>query len=894
MIREFMCSATIAIAAFAASASVFDDARVWWRFDNGGADGAVVQKNEIHDARDATAAVPTQLYGAQGGPLWSRMDVRLPTQRRTVGSTALYLPCETRYTTTNQFFQANMLFDGIQVDSKEVSVVTRVMFDGNDVVSADAVLFNNGYNWTDYVSQAFGFKKGSATRGPGTIYYPYMFVARTYPGGSAMKLAMSVGQWYDVAYTIRLGEDGTNYVTFVVSGDGGLRQQSVALASNYASGPAKTYTRVGAMGTRTGWSDYSPVISQNSADVYKNFSGWVHQLAVWDRVLTIDEIKEAFGTAEPNVGDAYADAVHWWRFDRDINGDGVMQTNEFRDVRFWGGTGADAYARAHIVPTETNGFFGGPLWTNASVYLPGRGVTVQSPCLHFPAVVNVTTNADDEEIHSVRATWVDVPRAAIAGSQTVIARICPALLPGVRSNNIGYFYNNGLNWGDWSGYEVGLARNGSDTSGTNLVPAITIARSTYYFTGLPVWSDEWCDIAFSITDAGTDAEGNDLPDSVTAVVCDRGRGFRSQTISIASNAYTSYGTFTQIRFGAETGQDVFNDFWNATTQTRINNGNYAKCFNGLIHQVATWDRALTVDEIAAAFGHPNNMVMGVGVADGTSGEFAAAGEGSRDWTLGEAWHDMAASVDAAHPDLTIRFTPDTNNLQLVHVLHLKTAAVGTGAQKALLTLNLNGKALASAKQVGSNDDLWAIVPKRLLANGENALTISYKGGPAPSVAIDKVEIGGSWQLGVDDGVNHEFAQEGSGRGVHYYVGNRNLLNMIRSTTSSTRDSYIHFYLPPEIATNHAYTFTSRYNDESSPAVNTNSFRILLNGVEKYRSPVQGLNKNDGIAFEVGKGELLPGWNTLNQQFLDSVGWMTFDFFQLGISDYTPGTFLIAR
>ena len=65
-------------------------------------------------------------------------------------------------------------------------------------------------------------------------------------------------------------------------------------------------------------------------------------------------------------------------------------------------------------------------------------------------------------------------------------------------------------------------------------------------------------------------------------------------------------------------------------------------------------------------------------------------------------------------------------------------------------------------------------------------------------------------------------------------------------------------------------------------------------MEKYRSPVQGLTTNDGIAFEVGKGELLPGWNTLNQQFLDSVGWMTFDFFQLGISDYTPGTFLIAR
>ncbi|MBO7688851.1 MAG: hypothetical protein J6V72_20895, partial [Kiritimatiellae bacterium] len=75
---------------------------------------------------------------------------------------------------------------------------------------------------------------------------------------------------------------------------------------------------------------------------------------------------------------------------------------------------------------------------------------------------------------------------------------------------------------------------------------------------------------------------------------------------------------------------------------------------------------------------------------------------------------------------------------------------------------------------------------------------------------------------------------------------------------------------------------------------TNSFRILLNDVEKYRSPVQGLNKYDPIAFDVNKGEMRPGWNTLNQQFLDSSGYMTFDFFQLDISDYFPGTILFVR
>ena len=893
--RRHMALLALCACVGTAAASVFDDARLWWKFDNGGEDGAVVQKSEIHDVRNPSAAVPSAVYGAQGGPLWSRMNVRLPTQRKTVNSTALYAPCETRYTTTNQCYQASLEFSNIQVDSKNITVVARIMHDGNAVSSADCVLFFNGYNWGDRISQAFGFIKGSSTRGPTTLFYPYAFLAKSYPGGSAgdKRLAMSVGQWYDVAYSLRLGEDGTNYMTFVVSGDNGFRQQTIALASVYADGPAKTTSRLPGMARHTGWTNYSPSLSQNTGDAFKHFSGWVHQLAVWDRTLTVDEIKEAFGTAREDDCDPYADALHWWKFDRDINGDGFVQTNEVRDARYWGGTNANAYAFAHMVPNAMGGPTGGPLWQNASVYLPARGVTVQSPCMDFPVTTNVTVNASDETIYSAWSTRIDLPRAAVSGSSTVIARIRPQLQYGGLPGANAYYYNNGLDWGNWSGYEVGLARSGN-TFGTNFIPTICIAHSTYNFSNLTMVTNEWYDIAFSITDAGTDAEGNDLTDSVTAVVCSKAHGLHSQTVSISTNAYTTYRVYGQIRLGGEVGYAGLTDYYNATTKATINNANATKCYNGQIHQVAVWDRALTVDEIAAAFGHPNNMVMGVGTADGASGEFAAAGEGSYDYTLSEAWHDMAGAVDADHPDLTIRFTPAANNIAHVQALHLRTAAVGTGAQRARLTLKVNGRKLASAKDVGSDEDLWLMMSKSLLTSGVNTLTLSYAGGPASSIAIDKVEIGGSWQVGADNGYNTEFSQEGSGRSSNYYVGNRYLPNMIRSTTSGARNTFIHFYMPAELATNHCFTFKSRYNAESASTATTNSFRILLNNVEKYRSPVQGLNRDDPFGFEVNKGEMLPGWNTFNQQFLDSSGYMTFDFFQLDISDYFPGTILFIR
>ena len=285
--------------------------------------------------------------------------------------------------------------------------------------------------------------------------------------------------------------------------------------------------------------------------------------------------------------------------------------------------------------------------------------------MDFPIVTNVSVNASGDTIYSAWLTRLDVPRAAISGSSTVIARIRPQIHYGALPGVYGYFYNNGLDWGNWSGYEVGLARNGngtSGTSGTNLILGICIAHSSYYFGNLTLVTNEWYDVAFIVNDAGKDAEGHDLTDSVTAVLCSKAHGFKSQTQNISTNAYTTYKTYGQIRIGGEGGYSAPVDYYNATTKAAINNANGTKSFNGQIHQVAVWDRALTLDEVAAAFGHPNNMVMGVGIADGTSDEFAADGEGSRDWTLNEAWHDMAASVDAAHPDLTIRFTPAANNV----------------------------------------------------------------------------------------------------------------------------------------------------------------------------------------------------------------------------------------
>ena len=874
--------------------SVFDDAKAWWRFDQGGADGSVVQASEIHDARNASAAVPASVWGSRGGPLWSVQNVRLPSQHKSVKSTALYLPCDTR--TENgaaQCYQANALFgSGLQMHGDNVTVVARVRLEGNDVCAADCLLWNNAFNWNEKFGSAFGFIKTSGQRGNGTTYFPYAFVGNlSFGNATADKpLTLKIGEWYDVAYLYWVDEvDGTRYdnVKFVVAGDSGVRTHAIRKASTRLTSATSAYGRLGVQSENKAWKNYNTTISSNTGGEFKNFNGWVHQLALWERTLTMDEVLEAFGRPAANeTHDVYAEAANWWKFDKDVNGDGIVQTDEIREVRHW-----DTMSECGAVAGVMSGPSGGPVWTNMNVYLPGKGVTVNSDCLYFPIATNIYVNGNGDTVYQSWPSTLTIPNSARTGSYTLMARIYPEQLVGGPSGHDAVIYDNALNWGNWSGAEFGI-NSGNDKTGNTFYPRAVLAHTWYNFTSLTMRTNTWYDIAFSVTDNGYDAQGNALTDTMLVAVQDAEHGFRTQTMSISTNAYTFYASWAgAAQLGSQNRFTALTDFWNATTKKEIGSGNSAKSYRGVIHQFAIWDRALTADEITAAFNHPCNMVMGVGSADGASSEFATSG-GSYDYTLGEDWHGMAGALDATHDELTIRFTPDANNLKLVHALHVRTAAAGTAAgQTATLSATLNGKTVASPKAVGAFDDFWSFVPKSALVAGQNVLKLKYRGGTAASVAIDNVEMVGSWQLGQENNSDGEFVQEGSGRADDMLIGNRNMKSLPRALTTTHKTKDFTFYVPAELAENQEFDFATRlYNKAANEA---GTYRILLNGVEKYATPASGLAKGEYARFSIEKGEIAAGWNKIRLEYTSSTGWITFDFFRLSL-EWHNGTILIIR
>ena len=902
---------TIAIAAFglfastaakaeASSPSVFDDAKAWWKFDQGGADGTVATTSEIHDARDPSRNKPTALYGSQGGPLWSVMDVRLPYQRRTVRSTALHFPCAKQKTTTDQCWYTSLAFSGLQYHGNGLTVVARVRLEGNGIVESDTILWNNAFYWNNNYGSAVGFRKiNSGAANPNLTYSPYAFVAQNTCGNDKADrtIQMKVGEWYDVAYL--LSEEtvgGTRYdvVTFVVADVGGLKTHTIRKVSKRVASADTYFTRMAAMNQNEGWRDYNATdMTKNTSDNFKNFDGWIHQMAVWHRKLSLDEVKEAFGLpAEHPEQDVYAEANNWIRFDKHITGDGKLQSDEIRDVRSWNG---QQDGTPPVV--SQNGPQGGPVWTNVTVDLPGRGVSISSPCLYFPVATSTRKNESGETIHSAWITGVDIGNITRAGSYTVMARIYPMKQIECPSGLRTFFFNNGLEWNSESGSEFGF-KNLVDTTGNTFYPVVTLRHSTWNADSLMMSAGNWYDIAFSITDNGFDETGKALKDSVLVAVQDVQHGFRSQTITV--DALTTYDAWWgKCVLGAESTFDKLTDFYNATTKKEINSANSRKGFHGFIHAFAIWNRALTKEEIASAFSHPNNMVMGVGTANGSGNEFAGTG-GSYDCTVdatGRIWRDMAGTLDGEHPELTLRFTPAADQKLMAQYLHVKSAAVGAAdGETAQLTFRLNGRRIASTAEVGAYDDLWCLLPMRSIRDGENVLQIAYAGGTAASFALDSAEIVGAWQLGENDGSDSELAPEDSSQAApDFMIGNRRLKHVVRGVNANWRDNYLHFYVPAEIAAKHAHAFKLAVASKSEQSGSQLSFAVSLNGVEKLVAPTgRPIMAGDTFTVQIEPGELKPGWNTINTQYRGTSGGVTFDYYKFAISDCKIGLSIYVR
>ena len=883
-------------AATAAFGSVMDEAKFWWKFDQGGADGAVVQTSEIHDCRDASVGVASRTSGPSGGPIWTNTTVRLPYRGQVVQSSALNIQVITN--TSSQIRPSMVDFGNGYVNSDTLTFFARIcpgdtLNDGVNYVGTDErFIFNDNFVWGSAKSNSYGYLLGLARRNA-TSYYPKIFIGQLQDTFSG--IVLETGKWYDLAFSVSMvtnmtstthtdittndvtGVTTTNVTTSVTTsivqralcvaaGENGLFYQTQDNAYQRQVPFSGTTGRIGGQQFVSSW---VTSVGGNQVNA-KDYNGLIHEMALWDRAMNLGEILNVFGRPEaPEGGDVFTDVFRWWKFDRDLDGDGKVSANELRDVRKWGTAAAPAAGNPEVEYVTD----GGPLtWQNMSVHKPARGETVAADCLLMEP--QYRENADTSfEVWSPHVRFKD---STVVGDATFMARICITkpydYYPGAKNC---YLFQDSFSYGSstttMGGYLVGIATVGSST--TNFYPLIYGGRNVVTVSSLVITTNTWYDIAYTIS-----TQTNGL-DRLTVTVADAKHGIRQWSGTMPTSQAQKTGTVLALN-----GENDFRD-WTVYRKAdgTIQNVNALKIFTGAINQIAIWKRALSTDEIAAAFGYPR-AAFGVGAKDGTAAEFATAAEGSYDYTVSDTWHDMAGTLDATHRTLTLRFTPPPNWNGMDQGFHLVVGDVtGSDAQ---VSLAVNGARFGS-KAVATGDDVWWIVKGGAVHAGENVATLTL--GGTGSLAIDKLEMLGSWAL-VSGGTGGEFSHEGNPQGKDFYVGDRNMTHVTRAVVSTVPSNRLHFWLPAELAENYPFEFTFRTHANAS---GTAAFKIFINGEELFDAP-NGL-VNQERTFEFAPGALQSGWNVVEMRYQTGGGaWAQFIRYTLKMLGPDFGTILMVR
>ena len=273
----------------------------------------------------------------------------------------------------------------------------------------------------------------------------------------------------------------------------------------------------------------------------------------------------AAATAGAHVLD---EATYFWRFDRDVNGDGSLQATELRDVRHWGSTNVNGYAGTPVSATiYGNGLTNGPYWVTDTVPQPARGLSTRRPYLHFPIQNVLTTNLTSGVVTSNSwPTGVEFNSGSITGSVTVLIRLRADTFNAFLGNgDYSWVVNNGEHWGNLAGSSFGFKPSG--TVGRPSSPLCMMFGQKSFTTSMTAATNRWYDIGYSLKDTGNGgAEGLfmlrdvDPPGpSDSSSVVSYGFRFEKKTLAAGSGAFMNEAkhqariVFSGEQFGKGTG-----------------------------------------------------------------------------------------------------------------------------------------------------------------------------------------------------------------------------------------------------------------------------------------------------------------------------------------------------
>ena len=347
-----------------------------------------------------------------------------------------------------------------------------------------------------------------------------------------------------------------------------------------------------------------------------------------------------------------------------------------------------------------------------------------------------------------------------------------------------------------------------------------------------------------------------------------------------------------------TGSSVYVDYFgqaDGKAWVLYNNSgrNSAKCFRGIVRDVMIWNRELTELERRQVVAGYYGAKWRIGAANGSAAEFGV--DGGADEPVASynpdtmPWLKMRGALTAANPTLTVsgQWTAQDRATALPRILSITPIFTDVGSDPCPVEVRVNGTLTATGnliEPVGRNlyipDSFWQ--PD---GSGNVTVAITRIGALTGTVAIDALELGGSWQVGYRDN-NIADMTKGYLETCCYFAGDPVASNMNRTVRYDHDVVDFRVHLPQWLATRHSFKFESRITGCSANEgydLTQQAVGLLVNGELLWRTNSVTRAANPALVFDVPNEMLVPGinvfcWTNLTEDAeLRDNAWMCFDY-----------------
>ena len=160
-------------------------------------------------------------------------------------------------------------------------------------------------------------------------------------------------------------------------------------------------------------------------------------------------------------------------------------------------------------------------------------------------------------------------------------------------------------------------------------------------------------------------------------------------------------------------------------------------FRGWYQQVATWDRALSRDEVLNAFcdGYADGDDWKIGVANDMSLEFA--GRGAANVGTVNDWRNMTNELTSANSAVTVNFDLDAAASARMRTFKFKTTSRSASGA---FGLSVNGRTVAENVASAAGQSAAVTVPGGFFVSGANTLTVTRTDANAGTMEIDCLSL----------------------------------------------------------------------------------------------------------------------------------------------------------